>query len=289
MPKFQKILLVGLFSAFSFYSLSQASSNEQGDLASSVKPIFHPGIPSVEERPTNGCFPRFKETLTSCLRRTKKAGSAVVPVLEFALPFIQDDHLRNTLNSAIKIAQSTTNSIQFNEDGSLKLPDGTQLQNAVFLVFSDNSKFFTEESKMFIPLVVSQLPTSDYRLKMRLIGFIALVDNPTTSYLLSFEDKTGEVGLMNEGTTLATQSFSLFDPSIESSARQKLGAYFSEYITASQARTQAERHTQGQRTPQSFLDPKGGILTAYKALVAQNPAYQFAHLSKEILNEHTNI
>ncbi|MFN7662630.1 MAG: hypothetical protein ACK5PQ_02765 [Alphaproteobacteria bacterium] len=273
------LVFAGLFSAL-YLCMPTSYGALQTDETASARPLIR--LATSDDQKTKGCWAGFKKAATSCLKTTKAAAQQVLPMLEFALPFIQDEELRKTMELAIRTAQKGSNLIQFNEDGSLKLPDGNELSNTVLLVFSDKVTLFTPESKMFLPLIMSLLPETDYKTKIQLTGYIATVDDASTPYLLGFEPEGGKVQLISEGTAFPVKAMSLFTDKTPVTTQEKLKTYFSEYQEASKLRTTQEASTK-KRAPGSFLKSDSSILRDYKDLISKNPAFKLADLAEDIL------
>lgn len=286
MKKSKKFLFAGLFSAL-YLCMPSYGATETEDL-SPPKSLIRLSASAKESEQKEGCWTTFKRHATSCLKHTKAAAQQVLPVLEFALPFIQDAELRKTIEGAIQTAKKGANLIQFNEDGSLNLPDGTELANTVLLVFSDKVTLFTEESKMFLPLIMSFLPETDYKTKMILTGYIATVDDPSTPYLLGFDNFNGKVQLRAEGTAFPVKAVSLFTEQMPETSQEKLKTYFSEYQEASKLRTEKEKETK-KRATGTFLKPDSSILKDYNTLIENNPAFKLADVAEDILKGKASL
>lgn len=279
MKKSNNLVFAGLFSAL-YLCMPTSYGAPQTDETASARPLIR--LTTTDDQKAQGCWAGFKKAATSCLKTTKAAAQQVLPMLEFALPFIQDEELRKTMELAIRTAQKGSNLIQFNEDGSLKLPDGNELSNTVLLVFSDKVMLFTPESKMFLPLIMSLLPETDYKTKIQLTGYIATVDDASTPYLLGFEPEGGKVQLISEGTAFPVKAMSLFSDKTPVTAQEKLKTYFSEYQEASKLRTTQEESTK-KRAPGTFLKSDSAIVKDYNDLISKNPAFKLADLAEDIL------
>ena len=209
-------------------------------------------------------------------------------MLEFALPLIQNQEIRKTIETAIKTAKQSARLIEFNEDGSLKLPDGSELANGVLLVFSDKVSLFTEESKLLLPLVFSLLPDTDYKTKMLFTSYVATVDDPSTPFLIGFDSEAGKIQLFNEGAAFPVKGLELFTKETPVTSQTMIQTYFNEYLTASKKRTEAEMVTKS-RAKGTFLPANSILLSDYNKLISTSPVFKLAEIGEDVLKGNFSL
>ena len=319
MKKTKKIIFAGLFTALYLLPLEGFSAPTEEDRASNSSTTgVHGDLPTpaiqdietVTTKPTSlglmelktkpddtkgckGCLLRFGRGL----KVTKKfLNENVLPYLELALLFVDDAETATKIQTAIDLTKAGSKLIQFNEDGSIKFEGGKlrgqTLANAVVLLLGDKSGLLTDESHMFAALVLSKLPKSDYESMIKLIGFLALGDNPATDHILTFDAKTGSVGLNRGRVMQPEQTFSLISEEMGATARDQISPLFEEYIMASKARTAVETKVDGEkrrRAEGNFLPSEGRIIPAYADLIKKDSTYRLVDLAVEVVTGKKSV
>lgn len=299
----KKLIFAGLFSALYLVPTTTLAATEEERMATATVRTARGVTTTLDSAPhrhqifrlaapeeNQGCRARFGR----CLAKTKKAVDQILPILEFTLEFLSEGDLKDHVRTAIAAAKKGSKHIIVNEDGSIQFPDGAlvgqTLANAVLLVANDKAEILTDESEMMLSLVLSLLPEGDYQSKIKLIGYMALADDPKTDIVLTFNAEDGTVGLAKGRAAAPFKSIPLFVDGITTEGQDFLRQYFAEYVKATQVRTAKEKETEGDgRAPGIFLPKEGKIIPAYRGLIQSDPTYKLVKLAEGVVTGETSV
>ncbi|UNM06490.1 MAG: hypothetical protein H6925_02015 [Holosporaceae bacterium] len=208
-------------------------------------------------------------------------------MVEFVAQEFLEGDLKEKAELAIGVMKKSSKLVTINEDGSIVLPDGETLANAVVLTLNQYAEILTYESEMLISLLLSLLPEGDYQSKTKMISYLALGDNPKTPTLVKFDPETGDFGV-GAGKAVAHLSINLFKDTTPE-AQTLIRDWMAEYLKAAKVRTEKEKAPGDTRAPGLFLPKDGKIVPAYRALVEGTPAYQLVELAQEVISGKASV
>ncbi len=290
MKNVKKIIFAGLFTALYLVPTTTFGSTEEQPVAPVTAPVRTTAtmplrlLRADEQTTQQGCWPRFGK----CLKRTKSAVQQVLPVVEFVMSEFLTGELKEKAELAIGVMKKSSKLVTINDDGSIVLPDGETLANAVVLTLNQYVGALTDESEMLISLLLSVLPEGDYQSKTKMISYLALGDNPKTPTLVKFNPETGDFGV-GIGKASSHLSINLFKDTTPQ-AQALIKDWMAEYLKAATVRTAQEEATpDDKRAPGLFLPKEGKIVSAYRNLVESTPAYQLVELAQNIISGDASV
>ena len=295
----RKLLFAGLFSALylcmpSSYGAA-AYDTVITDAPSATTPV-RPAVPTpAVQEATPTCWDSFTSGVRSCLQKTETAAHTLLPILQNdVLPILQivamnlnkDSEEAKQLNHVISGITAGTNIANMAFDpntGTLTLPTGTTIANALWYLWNEKSSTFSDDSTALGGVIIDRWmkdiggDTKKYAtISGRLVQLVLLLsqaDDPKTPYTPAFDADTGIVKLVSTSTPAPLIEVPLFGRDTTVDTATFLKACFAEFVPAYQARTMAEEQTKA-RIPGTFLPAEGTVLTTYNTLRAGNTLYK---------------